>query len=138
MDFNIDIQDVLIFSIAQMLLVLFILLGKKYRVLPNLFLGLIIGLLIIHFIYFFLEINGFFNLHPAIHLLLKPILVLPPIIVYILFCAKDTQNQKPRKMFMVKHAVPTELFSFIDLPNQGTYVPRYNMSSLMGLFNFSL
>ncbi len=82
MSISIDFQDVLIFCIAQMLVLLFILFQKKYRVLPNLFLGFVFVLLILHYVYYFLFYNNFFDSNPLLAIGLKSLMIVPPTIIY--------------------------------------------------------
>ena len=83
MNISIDFQDVLVFCIAQMLVLLFILVQKKYRVLPNLFLGSIMILLIMHYAYYFLFYSDVFDNDPLLAVGLKSLMILPPTIIYI-------------------------------------------------------
>lgn len=83
MGFSIDFQDILVFCIAQMLVLIFILSQKKYRVLPNLFLGMIFVLLIIHFVHYLLIHNGVLINSPILATVLKYISFFPPVLIFI-------------------------------------------------------
>ena len=83
MSISIDFQDVLIFCIAQMLVLLFILFQKKFRVLPNLMLGSIIVLLILHYLFYLLKYNGVFDAHPFYASGLSSLMIIPPTVIYI-------------------------------------------------------
>ena len=82
MTLSIDFQDVLIFCIAQVLVLLFILIQKKYRVLPNLFLGFVFVLLVLHYVYYLLFYNNYFADNLLLSVGLKSLMILPPTIIY--------------------------------------------------------
>jgi len=72
----------MIFCIAQMLVLIFILLQKRYRVLPNFFLGLIFGILILHIFYYLLISEGYLDHSQTLSVGLKSISFFPPIIIF--------------------------------------------------------
>lgn len=83
MSLFIDFQNILVFCIAQMLVLLLILVQKKYRVLPNFYLGMVFLLLILHFVYYIFVHGGYLDQYPVLAAGLKSIAFFPPVIIYL-------------------------------------------------------
>lgn len=82
MHFEIRIEHVLIFCIAQTLLLIAILLQKRFHQIPNLFLGFIFGLLTSLYVIYLLEYLNIFDSYPILKVLKKAMELIPPPLVY--------------------------------------------------------
>lgn len=82
MPINIGIEHILIFCTAQTIMLIAILLQKRFHQRPNLFLGMIFGLLTSFYILYLFEEIGLFDAYPSLKTLKRGVELLPPPLIY--------------------------------------------------------
>lgn len=82
MPIDIGIEQILVFCIVQTLLLIIVLLQKRFHQIPNLFLGMMFGLLTSFYILYLLEEIQLFDNYPSLKTLKRGVELFPPPFIY--------------------------------------------------------
>lgn len=115
MPFDIQIEHILFFCILQTLLLIGILLQKRFHQIPNLVLGIIFGLLLSLYVLYLLEYTLVFEAHPNLKAIKRALEQFPaPLIYFYMMVLLDGKGELIP--FNKKHAIIPLLFVLLLIP----------------------
>lgn len=103
---EIGIQHILVFCIVQTVILIAILLQKRFHQLPNLFLGLVFGLLISLYTFYLIEYLGLFDSLNSLRAVKRTFEMVPPPLIYTYMLLLLSGDASFKKEYLKHFTVP--------------------------------